>query len=374
MTPPLSIGSYVIITGPDSSSNCDWLGTKFKIERTAGRDGDYYTAFGVPLFLASSLRLVEELKIGDWVEVIGKPANGWYDSKRHEVGRIFKIEQHNDDTWYSKCGIPAYPAKSLRKLSPAEVEEHLKPMLMIGDWVEVDAPDYTGDGRIFQIKHIVREPTKTCYSDTERKHWPGAFLRKLTPEEIQRHTKCSQTKDGCGFVPTHIPTDTEMLKDRLQNAEWRLSAIENRLGDLGPSHADLMVDIEALAETVGAIEKRQTAICKYNIETEQRLQKLEAYQKGEGPEVCESSLSGMGSLAAMCGSIPACIASAIRHETEEAEKRKQKDTCDEEDCHPNTEPIHIIIMKGNQMHSRCDACPGECMSWAEKVLDNMREG
>jgi len=59
MTPPhFQIGQEVEVTGPDSSGKRDWIGKKFKIMRNAGNESQYYTAFHVPLFPASSLRLV----------------------------------------------------------------------------------------------------------------------------------------------------------------------------------------------------------------------------------------------------------------------------------------------------------------------------
>jgi hypothetical protein len=63
--------------------------------------------------------LVEELKIGDWVEVIG-PALGGSENGR---GKIFKITQDTTMcTGLSAAGMAAYPRESLRKLTPEEMQ------------------------------------------------------------------------------------------------------------------------------------------------------------------------------------------------------------------------------------------------------------
>jgi hypothetical protein len=67
--------------------------------------------------------LVEELKIGDWAEIVGPSEGG----KRSEVGEVFKITQTGTDglAWlggdFAQCFSAEkrypYPAKSLRKLA-----------------------------------------------------------------------------------------------------------------------------------------------------------------------------------------------------------------------------------------------------------------
>jgi chromosome segregation ATPase len=126
--------------------------------------------------------------------------------------------------------------------------------------------------------------------------------------------------------------------------EGRLSAIESRLNELGPSHAELMGDVEALAEKMSAMQKEIDVL------------------EGERPEVCELPLPLVGLAMSVCGPVPACIASAIRHETEEAEKRKRE----VEPCHRN--PTRVCALRNVVNRMDCAICE----EYAQKVLDSMR--
>jgi hypothetical protein len=171
MIPPtFHIGDEVLVTGP-SIMDCKFhIGKRFTIEQI---DRDKYSSYGLPYYPASSLQLVnkkplspmritynykpddcehgtfqvscpcgrkveidpnwpkldEELKIGDFVEVIGSSNCGHID----HVGHVFRITEMPDIfTWtklpcYStECEYP-YPATSLRKLTPEEITKHLAP-------------------------------------------------------------------------------------------------------------------------------------------------------------------------------------------------------------------------------------------------------
>jgi len=79
MTPPISIGDEVEIIGLNSINDNDNLGDRFKITQIWLKNGEVvYSGECMAGFLASSLRLgEEELKIGDWVQVIGPSRYGF---------------------------------------------------------------------------------------------------------------------------------------------------------------------------------------------------------------------------------------------------------------------------------------------------------
>jgi len=100
-----------------------------------------------------------ELKIGDYVEIVRPDID--------DTGKIRMVIQvdNRPSMFHIKLDDKAWwRVSSLRKLTPSEIEEHLKPELKIGDWVQVEAPDYTENGRIFQIKHIVHEESGDFFS------------------------------------------------------------------------------------------------------------------------------------------------------------------------------------------------------------------
>ena len=106
-------------------------GTRFKISQIWKRtDGSF--AYSVPnqrWFHADDLRLVpDELKIGDWVKVIGP--NTTDPSDDSELGDVFQISEIRDTSLgrkYSADDHYRYLASSLRKLTPEEVKQHMNP-------------------------------------------------------------------------------------------------------------------------------------------------------------------------------------------------------------------------------------------------------
>lgn len=164
--------------------------TRFKISQIQKNpNGEIaYSAVGEPYYPASSLRLVEELQVDDWVEVIGKP-----DYFTQYTGKMtFKITKGPNE-----CGG----------------------ILGFGG-VSCGGEYFGGDGTPF---------------------YPPRSLRKLTPDEIAKHLAS--------------PTNTPQNKFN-EKTEARLSVIESRLDALGPSHAELLGDVEAIAERIAANEKR----------------------------------------------------------------------------------------------------------------------
>lgn len=118
MTPPLSIDDEVeeITTGH-----------RFKVSQIFKNcDGSMgYSAIGEAYHPASSLRLVDdELKIGDFVEIVGKSVAGYDD-----IGTIGKIGGNNSIHSEYQVGMGIYPVKSLRKLTPEEIQQHMQPKI-----------------------------------------------------------------------------------------------------------------------------------------------------------------------------------------------------------------------------------------------------
>jgi len=128
MTPPaFQLGDTVKIIGPDSYGNPDYLGKEFTIKEMRLGDVGIVMASAIkwPWYPASSLRLVqEELQVGDYVEVIG-PSRWDDDSNR---GKIFEIESLHEAYSCLPAGYSTkkfhqiYPASSLRKLTPEEIQ------------------------------------------------------------------------------------------------------------------------------------------------------------------------------------------------------------------------------------------------------------
>lgn len=129
-----SLGNIVEIIGQDTYGNRCSLGARFKITKLSiAQSGEFRDALlmgGVDTmwYPESSLRLVaDELKVGDWVEVIGPVHHG---QGPHVNGKIFRISgaiSKGSCRIFSAPCIPWYPPTSLRKLSPEEVAKHLAP-------------------------------------------------------------------------------------------------------------------------------------------------------------------------------------------------------------------------------------------------------
>ncbi|MDD3906429.1 MAG: hypothetical protein PHS46_07925 [Candidatus Omnitrophica bacterium] len=122
MTAPIfQIGQEVNVTHKESHQ----YGTRFKITQIQLREdnGDIeYTTSGVSWYPASSLRLVEELKIGDLAEIIGDPVGIWCDEDKGHICEIVDIKEGGNFRLRGK--LFTYPAKSLRKLAPDEIAQH----------------------------------------------------------------------------------------------------------------------------------------------------------------------------------------------------------------------------------------------------------
>lgn len=185
----------------------------------------------------------QAIHIGQEVEIIG-PAFGGIHASVGEKGKLSDIDRGG----YLVSGL-WYPASSLRLVEPE---------LKIGDYAEVVLPGSYLTGKIGKVADVSNGEYPVCLEGMGV--WSKGTLRKLTPEEVESHlhpVKFSMKVDFSRFLE-----GIEKAQDKL----WKLQ-VEQRLA---------------------AIEKRQSAICKYNIETEQPLQKLEASQK----EAMENPLDG----------------------------------------------------------------------------------
>ena len=130
MTPPIfNLGDEVETTN----------GTRFKISQIWKRtDGSFaYSDPNRRWFHADDLRLVpDELKIGDWVKVIGPDValNDYY------RGRRFRISQtpcQMSDMFSCEFYPNYFPAKSLRKLTPDEIADCTAPNLELSQEMKV---------------------------------------------------------------------------------------------------------------------------------------------------------------------------------------------------------------------------------------------
>lgn len=329
MTPPhFQIDNEVRIIGPSCIGNKNHIGDKFKISEILERaDECQYSTCNLGWYPASSLRLVEELQVDDWVKVIGPAVN--YPG---EIGLIFQIKTaFNSPTygkWFSTGGVGCYPPTSLRKLTPDEIA-------------------------VYQASQMLPKSTET-----------QELRRRIHDLEMSLNGFTN------GPEPEYV-SGIAHVKDPVRD---RLVAIESRLNELGPSHAELLGDVEALAEKVGSIQKRQEnhgnrlndqAVNMKFIK--ERLSVLE----GEKPEVCDPTLTDLGDIAAIAsfGPIPECVKAFIRHEKEEAERRKlaelQEDT--PEPCHRN--PKRNCALKNVVNRMDCAICE----EVAQKMLDSMKE-
>ncbi len=330
MTPPLNFDDLADIIGPDRLGRYH-DDEQMKIDMM-WKDGPnlYYSGGCLPWYPASSLRLVEELKVGDYAEVV-LPGTSF-------TGKIGQVSDDRGIETVALFDMGVWNRRNLRKLSDEEIKEHLA--LKIGDWVEVIGPSagnsITKTGMIDKIiSSNPWGPRDQSYSlQNSCFVYLSKSLRKLTPEEITNYLSKNDP-------PVNTPQNQFNEK-----VDRRLSAIESRLDKLAQSHVDLLRDVEALAEEVGAIEKRQEKI------------------NNRCSEVVDANDD---------------ILSAWKAEREDIKKRlailegEAPELCD--DCKPPEGQISISIQRGkNEVHGiSYSECPEECLVWCKRVLDGMRK-
>jgi len=301
MTPPLSIGSHV------------------------EKYGIMYSAPGQLGFPASSLRLVEEeLKIGDYVEV-------QKDGCGKKKGFVFCIETIDLTKrlsemvpYYSANKLPMWTKDELRKLTPSEIEEHLKPKLKVGDWV-------CRDDHVFQIVDTHAGFRETLCLNGKTNIWHSSTcLRKLAPEEVAKHTKPPTIPDEIKDINSYI----DQLWIEAANGERRLSNVEKDVVRLAFHTATpTQAWMDSIEERLSAIEEHLAC---HDESIDGQADELGAMRKnidvlvGEMPEVIDgNSADGM---------------------------------------------IHIRIYKGNKEARKCAKTDEEIIGFAKWALDSMREG
>jgi hypothetical protein len=190
-----SIDDKVEIVGPDKDGDQKELGNEFAIDQVVKRDGIlYYSADPFWWYPASSLRLVEELKIGDWVKVIGPSI---FDD-RSQNGRIFQIRHINTDGEISLDeGDWLFRPASLRKLTPEEVAEHTG---TIG----------------YQAQECQRELEKGI----------DAMRNLLAPDVYERLSAIEKRQDEAREYSDNLYKITEKLAERIYDLQKRFAFVE----------------------------------------------------------------------------------------------------------------------------------------------------
>ncbi len=187
-------------------------GTRFKISQIWKRkDGSFwYAREGMCYHPASSLRLVEELKICDYVQIVGLSTSG----DANFPGTIGQIERTVGTKFIVDKSPYFYPPESLRKLTPEEVQAH-------------------------------RNPGKPTY---EYPITPAKDFDDLTLRDIARMSGICKNEHGV-WIST--------LLGRAHNIEERLSAIEERLDIQGDRLNTIDLEKDDLRKRLAFVEKIQ---------------------------------------------------------------------------------------------------------------------
>ena len=281
MTPPLSMGDEVEIIGP----SCDATGRKFAISQISGCE--YFSCYGLPWYPASSLRLVEELKIGDWVEVIGPTEFGgdkWQ-------GKIFEITCTHTESpafggrdLFSAMGVAWYPAKSLRKLAPEEIQQHTSKSNTLTVKFKCDTSEFEEQldkaaDKMWKV--LVDERLSAITRDVSLM---GKELETVTTENVPEiYDRLSAIEDrvekspiGCHNsvhekLTKRLATIEEKQKDilslvgaetkRVDNHSNRLSAIETRQDNHGKRLADVEYAASDMQKEIDVLKGEMPEVC-----------------------------------------------------------------------------------------------------------------
>jgi hypothetical protein len=136
LIPNLKENDWVEIIGPDILGLNRQDNKSYQIKLTSDLFSNVWTVPNVGVFPASSLRLVEDLKVDDWVEVIRPNAE-----HTGKIGKIIRIDVNDDFAPIQTEDRMWWRPTSLRKLTSNEIEEHLKSEMKVDDWVEVIGPN-----------------------------------------------------------------------------------------------------------------------------------------------------------------------------------------------------------------------------------------
>jgi len=222
-TSPFQIGDHVEITGPDALAGEYQLGQKMKLTMLwESKNGSLFSDDDKPWYPASSLRKVEELHVGDYAKVIG-PALA-VGVVKSECGKIDRVTKINPDGgicvrgWY-------YPRSSLQKVDGPELKigEWVEVM---GESVS-GCMKYAG--QIFQIECISDEGNIEFQNPPDLRYFSPISLRKLTPEEITKHEirEFQEVIDkGTEAIRNLL---APLVDERLSAIEKRQGAQQNRM-------------------------------------------------------------------------------------------------------------------------------------------------
>lgn len=204
-----NIGDEVVVTGPDRCGSIAHIGKKFKITEC---DDIYFSTLDLPWFPWRSLELVP-LTVGDWVEVVGVPS------------KIFQIDATDFSNWsgqtyYLDKERHQYPAKSLRKLTPEEIKQHIS-----GDYrqaltkacIELNLPYNRPPMETIKamLSMIVIDQEDSKY---------GEVLERLSAIEKRQEESRKYSDD--------LYSITEILAERIYALQKRVAIIEQRLSSL----------------------------------------------------------------------------------------------------------------------------------------------
>lgn len=333
MTPPIfHIGDLVEITGPSAVGARICIGEKFTISEILKRaDSEAYSDADHTWYPASSLRLVEELKIGDWVCVVKRSLPGTDEMQPIRV-------------------IPTAEGNAKR------LDAHRE---------EIDA----ANERLSAIEH--RESAICEYNiETEQR------LQKL--ESIRQHHAIP--------VPEKL-NEIQELRRRIHDLEMSLNGFTN-----GPEPeyvSGISYVKDPVRDRLSVIEERQGIQEKRIYEGKQRLDAIEkrltfveAFQKDEATHATYMTYTykpgeeGTITVHCSCGQKHEIEATPRTYQADSEASRKDEaelaSLCPNGHQIPNGEPIRVTIERGDEAHTYCDTCPGECLNWSEKVLDDMR--
>ncbi|MCK9571161.1 hypothetical protein M0R72_19585 [Candidatus Pacearchaeota archaeon] len=211
---PLQLGDRVEITGPGKMGNPSQIGQNFIIEKI--KDGYYsddHTAFWYP---AGSLRKVEELRIGDWAEVI-LPDNPF-------TGKIGQVSSIGELT-VALYDMGIWSRGSLRKLAPDEIQ-HGEP-IKLSEEAKQKIENVIDEG----IIKLLMEKT-------------GARLSAIE----ERHDKIIDCLRGLATLTHGLAQIAELHEERFDDIDERQESIDSyisRIANVGAALEDRLAFVEA---------------------------------------------------------------------------------------------------------------------------------
>ena len=225
--PTFSIGDEVLIVGPTITGCKLYAGKRFTITQA---DSGVFTGNGYPWYLASSLQLVNKASLS--------PMQVTYNYKPDDY-------EHGTIQVSYSCGRKAEIAM------PAE--------LKIGDWVEVIGSDVALNdyyrGRRFRISQTPCQMSDMFSCEFYPNYFPAKSLRKLTPEEVAKHTapKLELSQE------TKVKIGMTLLKqlDQIGEVRDRLTAIEKRQDIQGDRLNTIDLEKDDLRKRLAFVEKFQ---------------------------------------------------------------------------------------------------------------------